>query len=58
MPMLYGHPDDGTAALARMNLGLQKFHYDLPAVKRRAATRAARTITNFKPGVGAHRWQP
>jgi Bacterial TSP3 repeat len=57
MPMHYGHPYDGSGALARMNLGLQKFHYDTAAIK---AVLDARTVntSNFKPGVGAHSWKP
>jgi hypothetical protein len=56
MPMLHGHPTSETAPSASMNLGLQKFHYDLSAVKAALDARSVDT-TNFKPGVGAHRWQ-
>ena len=55
MPMLYGHPDEPTVPSSRMNLGLQRFHYDLVAVKSALQANGANT-TNFKPGVGAHRW--
>jgi hypothetical protein len=57
MPMHYGHPYDGSGPLARMNLGLQKFHYDLAAVKAALIARGA-NVTDFKPGVGAHSWKP
>ena len=56
MPMLHGHPTSETVASAAMNLGLQKFHYDLTAVKTALGNRGANTA-NFKPGVGAHLWQ-
>jgi hypothetical protein len=56
MPMLHGHPTSETSPGASMNLGLQKFHYDLAAVKAALDARGADT-TDFKPGVGAHRWQ-
>jgi hypothetical protein len=57
MPMLYGHTDEPNVPSSRINLGLQKFHYDTAAIK---AVLDARTVdtSNFKPGVGAHRWQP
>ncbi len=57
MPMHYGHPVQQDVSSARMNLGLQKFHYDLAAVKAALIARGA-NVTNFKPGVGAHSWQP
>jgi Bacterial TSP3 repeat len=57
MPMHYGHPYDGSGPLARMNLGLQKFHYDLTDIKLALQGQGVDT-TLFKPGVGAHRWQP
>jgi hypothetical protein len=57
VPMLYGHPDAPTVASSSVNLGLQKFHYDLAAVKAALIAHSA-NVTNFKPGVGAHRWQP
>jgi hypothetical protein len=56
-PMLYGHPDAPTEPSSRVNLGLQKFHYDLAAIKTALIARGA-NVTTFTPGVGAHRWQP
>jgi hypothetical protein len=57
MPMHYGHPYDGSGPLARMNLGLQKFHYSLGDIKTALIARGA-NVTTFKPGVGAHNWKP
>jgi hypothetical protein len=57
VPMLYGHTDQPNLPSSRMNLGLQQFHYDLVAVKAALDANGADT-TNFKPGVGAHRWKP
>jgi hypothetical protein len=56
IPMLYGHPDAPTVQSSRVNLGLQKFHYDLTAVKNALQPQNA-PMASFKPGVGAHRWQ-
>ena len=57
IPMLYGHPDAPTVPSSRVNLGLQKFHYDLTAIKAALQLQGA-PVASFKPGVGAHRWQP
>ncbi len=57
VPMHYGHPYEGSGPLARMNLGLQKFHYNLPAIKTALIARGANVAT-FKPGVGVHSWKP
>jgi hypothetical protein len=57
IPMHYGHPYDGSGPLARMNLGLQKFHYPLGDIKTALIARGA-NVSTFQPGVGAHRWQP
>jgi hypothetical protein len=57
VPMLYGHPDAPTVPSSRVNLGLQKFHYSLGDIKTALIARGA-NVTFFKPGVGAHRWQP
>lgn len=55
VPMLYGHPFSDTVALASINLGLQRFEYDLAAIKTALQGQGVDT-TQFKPGVGAHRW--
>jgi Bacterial TSP3 repeat len=56
IPMLYGHPDAPTVPSSRVNLGLQKFHYDLTAVRVEVKARGA-DDTKLVPGVGAHRWK-
>jgi hypothetical protein len=56
MPMLYGHPNSNTDPRLSINLGLQRFHYDLSAI-RSALTAKSVDLTNFRPGVGIHRWQ-
>lgn len=65
MPMLYGHPLSNTTARSQVNLGLQRFHYDVAAV--RAAliakgvdvdgTSVQPNVKPFQPGVGIHRWK-
>lgn len=55
MPMLYGHPNLDTEPVSGMNLGVQKFHYDLPALRTLLTARGADTA-RFVPGVGIHRW--
>jgi hypothetical protein len=57
MPMLYGHPVSNAEPASSINLGLQKFHYDLAALKAELALRGAPTAS-FEPGVGIHRWAP
>jgi len=57
MPMLYGHPVTNTDPASSINLGLQKFHYDLAALKAELTSRGAPTAS-FEPGVGVHRWAP
>jgi hypothetical protein len=53
VPMLYGHPTSNTMPSSAINLGLQRFHYDLAAV-RTAIGPSAATALVF--GVGSHRW--
>jgi hypothetical protein len=57
MPMLYGHPDRPDVPSSRMNLGLQRFHYNLADIKTALQGQGVDT-TLFRPGVGAHRWLP
>lgn len=58
IPMLHGHPVSETVPSLTMNLGLQKFHYDLAAVRTALTARGAANVdTEFKPGIGAHRWK-
>jgi Bacterial TSP3 repeat len=57
MPMLYGHTDAPTVPSSRVNLGLQKFHYNLTDVKNALQAQNA-PAASFKPGVGAHNWKP
>lgn len=57
VPMLYGHTDEPNAPSSRINLGLQRFHHDLAAIKTALQGQGIDT-TQFKPGVGAHRWRP
>jgi Bacterial TSP3 repeat len=57
MPMLYGAEDAPTVPSSRMNLGLQRFHYNLADIKAALEDQGVDT-TQFKPGVGAHRWLP
>lgn len=54
-PMIYGHPQDQTVASSAMNLGVQKFHYDLSALRSVFTSRGI-SLTSFAPGVGVHRW--
>jgi hypothetical protein len=57
MPMLYGHPIDSRQPLAAINSGLQRFHYELPALRATLAARGAvAAATALVPGVGIHRW--
>ncbi len=56
MPMLYGHPISNTIERSRINLGLQKFHYDVVAVRAALAAKGV-VVTPFQPGVGIHRWK-
>jgi hypothetical protein len=55
MPMFHGHPVPATEPGVVMNLGLQKFHYDLPAVRSAITTNGGQgSAVVF--GVGIHRW--
>ena len=56
MPMLYGHIVSDTVPSVTLNLGLQKFHYDLSAIRAALAAKSV-DVTNFAPGVGLHRWR-
>jgi hypothetical protein len=56
MPMLYGHPISDTDAQSSINLGLQRFHYDLVGV-RAAIDGHGGNGALMVPGVGIHRWQ-
>jgi len=55
VPMLYGHPTSESQPSQTLNLGLQKFHYDLTAVRAALAAQTA-TAAQFVPGIGIHRW--
>ena len=57
MPMLHGHPQTQPRQPLVMNLGLQKFHYDLDAVRAALDARGAANVAEFVPGVGLHRWK-
>jgi hypothetical protein len=52
VPMLYGHPVSNTEPQSAINLGLQRFHYDLAAVRAAIGPSASALV----PGVGSHRW--
>ena len=55
MPMLHGHPVNGTGPHAAINLGYQKFHYPLAAVRDAINARNGDANT-MAGGVGIHRW--
>ena len=57
MPMLHGHPVSGTGPHAAINLGYQKFHYSLAAVRDAINARNGDANT-MAGGVGIHRWRP
>ena len=56
VPMLYGHPNLNNAARSGVNLGLEKFHYDVDAIRAALAARGV-NVADFAPGVGIHRWK-
>ena len=55
VPMVYGHPVSSTEATARINLGLEKFHYSTADVRAALAARGNLNVAVFTPGVGVHR---
>jgi Bacterial TSP3 repeat len=56
VPMLYGHPNLNDAPRSAVNLGLEKFHYDVDAIRVALVARGV-NVTGFAPGVGIHRWK-
>jgi hypothetical protein len=56
VPMLYGHPNLNNAPRSAINLGLEKFHYDVDAIRAVLVARGV-NVTSFAPGIGIHRWK-
>ncbi len=57
MPYLYGHPVHDLFPKSGVNLGAQRFHYNLDDIRAwLAAAPRNVSLTGFTPGVGHHRW--